>query len=199
MATASQLVTPHRSISVRWNPWTLAAMSVLWAAVAVPYFLTHNFAVLGFALQRGFALVCHQRPERCFWIFGAPVAICARCLGIYMGAAIGLMVRTSRSIAMRLLIVATLINGLDAVTEVVGLHGNWMVVRCGLGLMLGTAGALLIASSMPSVPPAEAGSPSKLPNRSGMLSLVSYFSANNRQYCSSGKTPSIEGRVPGLR
>jgi hypothetical protein len=48
---------------------------------------------------------------------------------------------------MRLLIVATLINALDAVTELAGLHGNWMDVRFALGLMLGAAGALLISSA----------------------------------------------------
>jgi uncharacterized membrane protein len=132
-------------------------MFLFCSAVAVPYFLTHNFAMLGFALQRGFAFVCHQQPERCFWIFGGPVAVCARCLGIYIGAAIGLLTRASRSIALRLLIVATLINALDAVTEVAGFHGNWMGVRFGLGLMLGAAGALLISSSMQDVTPAEAG------------------------------------------
>jgi uncharacterized membrane protein len=160
MATAQHLGTPHTTmpVSVRWNPWMLPAMSLLCMVVAVPYLVTRDYAVLGFELQRGFALVCHQRPERCFWIFGAPIAVCARCLGIYLGAAIGLLMRTSRRIAVRLLIAAALINGLDAVSEVVGFHGNWMGVRFGLGLSLGVAGAMLISSSIPEVSPAEAGS-----------------------------------------
>jgi uncharacterized membrane protein len=164
MATVPQFVTPQRTVpaSVRWNPWTLAAIFLISAVLAVPYFLTHNFGVLGFALQRGFALVCHQRPERSFWIFGAPVAVCARCLGIYLGAAIGLLMRTSRHIALRLLITAVVVNALDAVTEAVGLHGNWMGVRFGLGLALGAAGGLLISSSMQNETLAEASSPSKL-------------------------------------
>ena len=28
---------------------------------------------------------CHQRPERSFWIFDYPVALCCRCLGFYLG------------------------------------------------------------------------------------------------------------------
>jgi uncharacterized membrane protein len=138
----------------------LVPVALLGSVLAVPYFLTHDFGPVGVALQRGFALVCHQRPERSFWIFGGPVAVCARCLGIYLGATVGLLVRTTRSIALRLLIVATLINALDAVTEVAGLHGNWMGVRFGLGLALGAAGALLISSSISreDTSPAEAGS-----------------------------------------
>jgi uncharacterized membrane protein len=162
MAAAPQLVTPGRAVhvAVRWNSWTLAATALVCLVLAVPYFLTHNFAVLGFALHRGFALICHQRPERCFWMFGAPVAVCARCLGIYLGSAIGLLMRTSRSVAMRLLIVATLINAVDTAMEFSGLHGNWMGVRFALGLVLGTAAALLISSSISreGLSPAEAGS-----------------------------------------
>src|SRR5262245_2115960 len=32
-------------------------------------------------------LVCHQRPERSFHLFGVQMPVCARCLGIYGGAA----------------------------------------------------------------------------------------------------------------
>ena len=141
-----------------WDWWVLVPVALLGSVLAVPYFLTHDFGRIGIALQRGFALVCHQRPERSFWIFGGPIAVCARCLGIYLGAAIGLLIKTSRSIALRLLIAAALINALDAATELAGLHGNWLGVRFVLGMALGSAGALLIWSSMPDVTPAGTGS-----------------------------------------
>jgi uncharacterized membrane protein len=121
---------------------TLAA-----AVVAAPDFLTDGFPAIGFALYRGFAIVCHQRPERSFWISGASVAVCSRCLGIYFGAAAGLLFRASRRIAMRLLIAATAFNLFDAMTELAGLHGNWLLIRFACGLLLGTAGALLISSA----------------------------------------------------
>ena len=38
------------------------------------------------------SLVCHQRPERSFHVAGAQLPVCARCLGIYAGAAFGLFV-----------------------------------------------------------------------------------------------------------
>jgi len=132
-----------------WNWWVLVPIALIGAVLVVPYFLTHDFGPVGVALQRGFAVVCHQRPERCFWIFGMPVAVCARCLGIYLGATVGLLVRTSRRIAVRLLIAAAAINLLDASTELAGLHGNWLGVRFALGMVLGTAGALLISASLP--------------------------------------------------
>lgn len=36
------------------------------------------------------SLVCHQKPERSFVLFGARLPVCARCTGIYLGAALGL-------------------------------------------------------------------------------------------------------------
>jgi Predicted membrane protein (DUF2085) len=33
------------------------------------------------------SLVCHQRPERSFHLLGVQMPVCARCLGIYAGAA----------------------------------------------------------------------------------------------------------------
>ena len=121
-------------------------LALICAAMAIPYLITHG-AVIGLALQHGFALVCHQRPERSFWVFGGSVAVCARCLGIYVGAAFGLLFRTMRTIALRLLLAAAALNLLDAASELAGWHGNWLGVRFALGLLLGVTGAMLISSS----------------------------------------------------
>jgi len=32
-----------------------------------------------------FSPICHQNPARSFFIFGYPLAVCSRCLGIYIG------------------------------------------------------------------------------------------------------------------
>jgi uncharacterized membrane protein len=133
---------------LRCSTWSLIALLLAGAAVAVPWLFAHHSFALGLALDRGFALICHQRPERSFWIFGGAVAVCSRCLGIYLGAAAGLLFRTSRTLAFRLLIAAAALNLLDALTELAGLHGNWLAVRFVFGLTLGTAAALLISSTM---------------------------------------------------
>jgi uncharacterized membrane protein len=141
----------------QWQWWALAPLALACAAMATPYLLTHS-GLIGVVFERGFALVCHQRPERSWWIFGGSVAVCARCLGVYLGAAIGLLLRTSRTIALRLLMAAAAINVLDAASELAGLHGNWLGMRFALGLALGASGGLLISSTVAedsgrSVPP----------------------------------------------
>jgi uncharacterized membrane protein len=146
-AEAAPLQTSAERSSLRSNCWSFLPLALAIVVLAVPFLLSHGL-VAGLALQRAFSLVCHQRPERSFWILGAPVAVCARCLGIYLGAGLGLLLRTSRSIAMRLLVVAAFVNLLDTVTEAAGLHGNWMTARFVLGFALGAAAALLISSSM---------------------------------------------------
>lgn len=33
--------------------------------------------------------ICHQNPIRCFYLLGNPLAVCTRCLGIYIGFFLG--------------------------------------------------------------------------------------------------------------
>ena len=37
------------------------------------------------------SFLCHQRPERSFFLWGSQMPVCARCIGIYAGAAIAAM------------------------------------------------------------------------------------------------------------
>ena len=157
-SAGKELTLPRRFTFDHWCLMGVPA-ALTGAAVSVPWLLTHHHLATCVALYRGFSFVCHQRPERSFYLLGAPVAVCARCLGIYTGAAMGMLWRTSRRMALRVLIAAASINALDVGSEFAGLHGNWMIARFVLGMMLGAAGAMLIASSMPeNPPPAEAGS-----------------------------------------
>ena len=128
----------------KWYAIVPATFAVV--AVTVPWLFSHSPA-LALALQRGFSLVCHQNPDRSFFLFGGTVAVCARCLGIYLGAAIGLVINTSRRLATQLLVAAAAVNLVDWLAEFTGLHGNWMFARFALGLALGMTGAMLVAAN----------------------------------------------------
>jgi uncharacterized membrane protein len=131
----------------RWALFPLALSAIV---CSVPWLLT-QWPEAGFALQRGFALVCHQHPERSFTLFGGSVAVCARCLGIYLGASTGLLVRISRQAAWRWLVAAATISLLDWLAELGGIHGNWMAARFVLGLALGATAARLVIASIDKV------------------------------------------------
>ena len=126
--------------------WAVVPLALAATACAVPWLLIHS-AELGFALQRGFALVCHQHGERSFALFSGTVAVCARCLGIYLGAAAGLLLRVPRNVAWKWLVAAVAMNCVDWLAEFGGLHANWMIPRFALGVALGVAGAMLVVAS----------------------------------------------------
>jgi uncharacterized membrane protein len=116
-------------------------------ALMAPCLLTHGFSFSALALERGFAVVCHQRPERSFALFGWHAAVCARCLGIYLGSAIGAVTRMSRRMALSLLVFAAGLNLADVVSGLADLHGNWMELRFVLGVLLGLAAASFIRAT----------------------------------------------------
>ena len=89
-----------------------------------------------------FALIvrCHQLPERSFSFRNRQVPLCARCLGISIGAlAIPFYARDLRIAA---LLIAALI--IDGGTQALGLRmsKNWLRFASGIGFSLGCGGLI---------------------------------------------------------
>jgi uncharacterized membrane protein len=123
----------------------LAVMAVALAPLAAPLLAaTHPVAAL--LIRSFFSRLCHQNPARSFMVDGSPVAVCVRCLGIYLGTAMGALLRLRKSPATGLLAVALLLNLLDVAVQMLHWHGNLPYGRFGLGLLLGVgAGAVLFS------------------------------------------------------
>ena len=79
-----------------WFPsvsWRLAAGSLLWAGVlplaawlrSVPGATAALFTFLIYGIG---SVICHQQPERSFYVGSIPLPVCARCTGIYAGGAV---------------------------------------------------------------------------------------------------------------
>jgi len=63
---------------------------VLWiAAILIAPFLRSRGSGLAPWLYACFAPLCHQIPGRSFRLIDQPLAVCARCFGIYMGFLVG--------------------------------------------------------------------------------------------------------------
>ncbi len=56
--------------------------------VAAPYLQSQSSNLAKF-IYAVFAPTCHQLPSRCMQAFGYPLAVCARCMGIYAGFLLG--------------------------------------------------------------------------------------------------------------
>ncbi|MBR2069451.1 MAG: DUF2085 domain-containing protein [Candidatus Gastranaerophilales bacterium] len=51
-------------------------------APIMAYMKQYDFSAL---LTSLYMYSCHQQPDRSFWIFGYPMALCSRCFGFYFG------------------------------------------------------------------------------------------------------------------
>lgn len=69
---------------------TRATLAVVAALVLIGWLLNTPEGLMGKADAVGYAL-CHQIPERTFKINGQPIALCARCTGMYVGAMLGIL------------------------------------------------------------------------------------------------------------
>ena len=72
---------------------SLVAAAALWVAAILlaPLAIASGQGTLslgGAGIYATGARVCHQRSDRCFWIHGRPMPVCARCTGLYTGAAL---------------------------------------------------------------------------------------------------------------
>ena len=95
--------------------------------------------------------VCHQLSDRAFHVSGYPMAVCARCLGIYSGFLFGLLAYPfARSLTRtdmpprQWLITAFVPLGVDFLGGFVGAFENSPASRLVTGLIAGTAGAFYI-------------------------------------------------------
>ena len=53
--------------------------------ILAPIFLSYHIYAPSETTYHLLGSICHQEYSRCFWIAGAPLGICARCSGIYIG------------------------------------------------------------------------------------------------------------------
>lgn len=72
--------------------WILLAATVGWVGLVflAPWAKARGL-VAGPLIYLFFDQICHQLPERSFQAFGHPLAVCHRCLGLYLGTVAGLL------------------------------------------------------------------------------------------------------------
>jgi uncharacterized membrane protein len=96
------------------------------------------------------ALICHQRPDRSFYLGAAQLPVCARCVGLYAGGAAAALVSmlATGCIRMRgariMLLGAALPTALTWLLEASGLASPSNVTRFMAALPLGAAVALTV-------------------------------------------------------
>jgi uncharacterized membrane protein len=140
--------------SLRLRLWILASLASgwmlsVWLATESAAGVSHGrWAYLSTAaVYASGSLICHQRPERSFFLNGSQMPVCARCAGLYAGAAIGALVLAMRGVGRRMdagrirwvLAGTALPTGLTLVYEAVTGDTPANIVRALAGLPLGAS------------------------------------------------------------
>ena len=144
----SPLAVPSEfSVRRAWVGWVCAlVLTLLWVGLIVgaPLAAGGGHEALAFVLYHGLGAVCHQMPERAFWLAGQPLAVCARCCGIYAGFAVAVtlypLARSLRRTGMprrEWLILALLPTAIDFTLGITGLWANTHLSRALTGAWLG--------------------------------------------------------------
>jgi uncharacterized membrane protein len=76
-----------------WSLGLVLAPAVASRPLSVASSVGYAFALVMYAAG---SIVCHQRPERSFHLLGAQMPVCARCAGIYAGAAVAAIAAWSK-------------------------------------------------------------------------------------------------------
>lgn len=137
--------------SIAWALVLPLAPAIAARAQATP--IEGGFLLAVYAIGSG---ICHQRPERSFFLWSHQMPVCARCAGIYLGAAIAAIAAICMvplkgrptSVWRAILIAAALPTAASILYEWIAgdMPSNW--VRAATGLPLGAAIAATVVSAL---------------------------------------------------
>jgi uncharacterized membrane protein len=68
-----------------WLAVAMGSLTVMSLIIGAPLTIKAGHPIWGLAIYRAFSYVCHQIPERSFFIAEHQFAVCARCTGLYAG------------------------------------------------------------------------------------------------------------------
>lgn len=101
------------------------------------------------------AIVCHQIPERSFHLAGIQLPVCARCTGLYIGAAVGVALwsmRTARGLSFRSARWALLVTAVPTLVTLATAALGWWdpanALRAATAAPLGLAAGVVVAAGL---------------------------------------------------
>jgi len=161
-ASPADYVSPFapREFSARraWAAWAcVAGVALLWLGLiaGAPVAASSGHEATAFVIYQGLKTVCHQMAERAFWVAGHPLAVCARCFGVYAGFAVAVLLyplsrRLQRTATPRRewLILALFPTALDFALGITGLWANTHSSRFLTGAWLGAWTAFYVVPGL---------------------------------------------------
>jgi uncharacterized membrane protein len=136
--------------------------ALVWTAGAVlaPWLSSHG-SVLGGWLRLVYRPGCHQIAGRCLDLGFGPMAVCARCMGLYLGGCLGLSWTTIRNRSSRprpvWLAALAVPTVLDFLAGQLGLPSLASWSRLALAVPLGLVAALFLGDALITIVAANSG------------------------------------------
>ncbi len=119
--------------------------------ISAPLAVASNHNLIAATIYRTFSNLCHQLPERSFFIAGHQFAVCARCTGLYAGFTFAILlypllrpIRTVVAPPRKWLFVAAFPLAVDFSLGFLGIWENTHTSRLLSGLLLGGASVFYI-------------------------------------------------------
>ena len=140
-----------RRPAIMWLAASSIALSLVFLILSAPLALSSGHASVAFTIYRSFSHVCHQLPERSFFIAGHQFAVCSRCTGLYFGFAAATFaspllrsLRTTTAPARKWLFLAAAPLAIDFSLTYFGIWENTHTTRLLTGLLLGGVSVLFV-------------------------------------------------------
>lgn len=144
-------VVPTRRPLVFWAISAAVVTLFVLPIVIAPLAAASGHGAIAATIYRAFATICHQLPERSYFIDEHKLAVCSRCTGIYAGFVFTLLVyplvrslRTTAIPARKWLVLAALPTFIDFSLTFFGIWENTHTSRLLTGFFLGSAAVFYV-------------------------------------------------------
>lgn len=144
-------VVPTRRPLIFWAISAAVVTSLVSLIVIAPLAAASGHNEIAGAIYYAFSPLCHQRPDRSYFIDDHKLGVCARCTGIYFGFALTLLayplvrsLRTTTTPARKWLFLAALPLAIDFSLTFFGVWENTHTSRLLTGFLLGSVAVFYI-------------------------------------------------------
>lgn len=150
MQYVPQVVRTYRPL-VFWTVSAAVVMPLVLLIVIAPLAAANGHGEVALGIYHAFATLCHQLPERSYFIDGHKFAVCSRCTGIYFGFGLTLLfypllrsLRATATPARKWLLLAAIPLAIDVSLTFVGVWQNTHTSRLLSGALLGSVAVFYV-------------------------------------------------------
>ncbi len=144
-------IGPVRRPLVMWFIVAAGSLAMMSLVIGAPLAISGGHPFLGLTIYRAFSYVCHQIPERSFFIAEHQFAVCARCTGLYSGFTLATLIyplvrslRQTEAPARKWLFIAATPLAVDFTLGFLGIWNNNHFSRFFTGALLGAVAVFYV-------------------------------------------------------